>query len=630
MKKFRFLIVFILLIALLATSFACGGGNSGDTDKPGGEDDNIVYTDVPIIENGVSDYKIVLSESNDDSYINFAANELVNFLYQSTGVTLEIITDKNLTYSDTAKYLSIGDTSLYRGTGFNYDLNTFAFSDFVVRTKGNSIFMLGANKYGTLYAVYELLEILVDYRAYTDVDVYVEEADSLFLPELNVYKSPSFDYRLASRSLTWNDSAYQRRMRMQGMDYVIMETGGKNHNSFGIMPKEKYFEKHRDWYSTDGEQLCYSQEDMLDEMIENLKVFILNDKSDAEIIIIGEQDVGTWCRCRECSASLEHYGSDSAVYIKALNYVASRLKTWQEENLPEHRPITYMLFAYYLPEKPPVTYNEAEGKWEPVDGIRCDDNVAVWYAPIYTSYSYPFTDVRNKSVSDFLQGWAAVTDNLYMWDYANNFNCYMINSNTFNVLKENMEFALECNVKFYFTQAAHDSRQPVFEELREFLTAQLMWDINQDYLTLINDFFSFYYKDAAPGVRKYFDGLRDWYQYLTEEKGVYGGIFQNLRKAEYWPKTKLEEWLGYLNEAYAAIEPIKETDITLYNSLYDRINKESLSVRFLLIDCYSSQYNSEELKQMRLDWKADAVRLKIANLSEGNPLSSSLFSEWGI
>ena len=36
MKKYRFLVVFILLTALLATSFACGGADSGEPGKPGG------------------------------------------------------------------------------------------------------------------------------------------------------------------------------------------------------------------------------------------------------------------------------------------------------------------------------------------------------------------------------------------------------------------------------------------------------------------------------------------------------------------------------------------------------------------------------------------------------------------
>jgi hypothetical protein len=70
---------------------------------------------------------------------------------------------------------------------------------------------------------------------------------------------------------------------MVSMNMAIMSTGGQNHNSFGIMPKEKYWDEHRNWYSTDGEQLCYSQEDMLDEMCENLKYYILKFKKMQDI-----------------------------------------------------------------------------------------------------------------------------------------------------------------------------------------------------------------------------------------------------------------------------------------------------------------------------------------------------------
>ena len=228
-----------------------------------------------------------------------------------------------------------------------------------------------------------------------------------------------------------------------------------------------------------------------------------------------------------------------------------------------------------------------------------------------------------------MKGWAKVCKNFYMWDYANNYNCYLLPSNSFNVFQDNIKFAVECGVQFYFTQASHDSRQPVFEELREYLTASLMWDANIDYAAYIDDFFINYYKDAAPGVRKYFESLRDYYAYLEQSQGLAGGIFTNLRKAEYWPKNLVDTWMGYINEAYEAIEPLKTKDVDMYNKLYDRICKESLSVRFMLIDLHSSYYSATELLEMKYAWKADATRLKIGNLREELSITS-LYTEWGI
>ena len=333
MKKLRLLIISILILSTFLTACVQSetpvgpNGPSGPT-KPTKPETN--YTQTAIIKNGVSDYKVVIPEDA-DSYISFAGNELVNFVYESTGVKLEIVNDRGLTYDKDSKYLSIGNNKYYQSAGFNFDLNKLGYSDYYLQTKGNSLFMVGGNRYGTLYAVYEILERLVDLEIYADDEIFVKKETELYLPELNLLVEPQFDVRLGSRALTWTDNSYERRMKMVSMNMAIMDTGGKNHNSFGIMPKEKYWDEHRNWYSTDGEQLCYSQEDMLDEMCENLKNYILNDTSDAEIIIIGEQDVGTWCKCDECSASKTKYGSDSAVYVQAINYVARKMKAWQEE-----------------------------------------------------------------------------------------------------------------------------------------------------------------------------------------------------------------------------------------------------------------------------------------------------------
>ena len=633
MKKLRLLIISILILSTFLTACVQSetpvgpNGPSGPT-KPTKPETN--YTQTAIVKNGVSDYKVVIPEDA-DSYLSFAGNELVNFVYESTGVKLEIVNDRGLTYDKDSKYLSIGNNKYYQSAEFGYNLNKLGYSDYYLQTKGNSLFMVGGNRYGTLYAVYEILERLVDLEIYADDEIFVKKETELYLPELNLLVEPQFDVRLGSRALTWTDNSYERRMKMVSMNMAIMDTGGKNHNSFGIMPKEKYWDEHRNWYSTDGEQLCYSQEDMLDEMCENLKNYILNDTSDAEIIIIGEQDVGTWCKCDECSASKTKYGSDSAVYVQAINYVARKMKAWQEEVLPDHRPMTYMLFAYYLPECPPMHFNTEKGDWEePVDDtVICDDNVAVWYAPIYTNYTYRFIDPENKFVADYMRGWAKVCKNFYMWDYANNYNCYMIGSNSFNVFQDNIKFAVECGVQFYFTQASHDSRQPVFEELREYLTANLMWDCNLDYAYYIDDFFNNFYKDSAVAMKKYFDSFRDYYSYLEQTQKLAGGIFTNLRKAEFWPRNLLDKWMGYIDEAYESIEHLKTKDVALYNKLHDRINKESLSIRFLLIDLHGGTYNDAELLEMKYAFKDDATKLKIGNVRESTSITE-LYKEWGI
>ena len=214
MKKLRLLIISILILSTFLTACVQSetpvgpNGPSGPT-KPTKPETN--YTQTAIIKNGVSDYKVVIPEDA-DSYISFAGNELVNFVYESTGVKLEIVNDRGLTYDKDSKYLSIGNNKYYQSAEFGYNLNKLGYSDYYLQTKGNSLFMVGGNRYGTLYAVYEILERLVDLEIYADDEIFVKKETELYLPELNLLVEPQFDVRLGSRALTWTDNSYERRI----------------------------------------------------------------------------------------------------------------------------------------------------------------------------------------------------------------------------------------------------------------------------------------------------------------------------------------------------------------------------------------------------------------------------------
>ena len=232
MKKFRLFIIAILVITTFLTACSNKKGSKDDPDAP--KAPVTVYTDTAIVKNGVSDYKVVIA-SDASSYEMFAGAELVSLIYKSTGVKLQTITDTGLTYNETDKYLSVGNNAYYKSANLGYDLNALGFSDYYMHTKGNSLFMVGGNKYGTLYAAYDILERLIDLEVYADDEIYVKTATELFLPDIKTLVEPQFDYRLGSREITWVDNTYERRLKLQSMNQVIMNTGGQNHNSFGTI-----------------------------------------------------------------------------------------------------------------------------------------------------------------------------------------------------------------------------------------------------------------------------------------------------------------------------------------------------------------------------------------------------------
>ena len=66
-----------------------------------------------IVEKGVSDYKIVVSEDAATN-VKFAVSEFNTFFKKATSLELEVVTDKDKTFSDGAKYISIGENELQK------------------------------------------------------------------------------------------------------------------------------------------------------------------------------------------------------------------------------------------------------------------------------------------------------------------------------------------------------------------------------------------------------------------------------------------------------------------------------------------------------------------------------------
>ena len=72
-------------------------------------------------------------------------------------------------------------------------------------------------------------------------------------------------------------------------------------------------------------------------------------------------------------------------------------------------------------------------------------------------------------------------------------------------------------------------------------------------------------------------------------------------KTSYWPESKLKTWLNYIDQAYADIEYLKDVDMQRYLVLKDRINLESIGVRYLLANLYSTSL------EFRQEFKNDVI-----------------------
>ena len=148
----------MLLVVFCTSAFsACNARTDGKTPDTPKENKNHIFnyteTDKFILENGVTEYKIVMPEEV-TTEIEYARKELVNLFKEATGVTLATVSGFNLSHSASGKYFSLGKTKMYETSGLNVNLSSLKDDAARIITKDNTIYFLGGTDSGVLYAVF--------------------------------------------------------------------------------------------------------------------------------------------------------------------------------------------------------------------------------------------------------------------------------------------------------------------------------------------------------------------------------------------------------------------------------------------------------------------------------------------
>ena len=124
------------------------------------------------------------------------------------------------------------------------------------------------------------------------------------------------------------------------------------------------------------------------------------------------------------------------------------------------------------------------------------------------------------------------------------------------------------------------------------------------------------------GIKAALNGVHnDWF--IIERKTV---IIYRKRRVIFFFRA----WIDYIRvcvsdvdsledikEAMAIIEPLKQTDLSLYETLSDRVMKEYLSVIYLKIKLYRNLYSEAEVNEMIETFEYYIQKFEITKQGEG-------------
>lgn len=441
--------------------------------------------------------------ANPSACVGYAAEELARFSERITGGRVETVTNS-------AAEVVLDDTA--RGVPEQ---------GFRLKVDGKVLRITSGADAGVLYGVYELLEKYGGCRWYTSWMEKIPAKDIFAVPDrLNDAQEPDFRMRAP---FWWDfnqhaDFAVRNRVNGEwcgpkakhgGAPYAF--AAGLGGHSFNIIcPVKEYGPTHPEWFSKDVNgamlgktgrycQLCLTQPELTAFVISNMTERIRKDP-DKKIVGLMQNDNQHACCCPACAAIAKEEGSQSGPVIRFVNTVAEAL----EKEFPDLKVVT---FAYQYTRHPPKKTKPRHNVMVELCSVECD-----FSTPIDQSFSR----VNQKFLKD-LEGWAAITDRLYVWDYATDFGHYLAPYPNVMAQQGNYRLFKKNKVDLLFAQGSYTSCKGDFAELKGWLQSKLMWSVDTKVQELLEDFFDGYYGKAAPWVRTYFDALHSYFRDTANE-----------------------------------------------------------------------------------------------------------------
>ena len=203
---------------------------------------------------------------------------------------------------------------------------------------GDSLVLLGDPPRGSLYAVYTFLEDVVGVRWWTSTESYLPKTPTLRIKDLDIRYAPKLQFREAFYRDAF-DGVFAARSKCNGHFPRVPEAYGGHypvlgwcHTFFQLLPPDKYFQDHPEWYSeidgqrkADHTQLCLTNEAMRAELVQNALKW-LRAVSNPGVIDISQNDWHGQCQCAKCRAIEEEEGSLSGPLLRFVNAVAEDIE----------------------------------------------------------------------------------------------------------------------------------------------------------------------------------------------------------------------------------------------------------------------------------------------------------------
>ena len=350
-----------------------------------------------------------------------------------------------------------------------------------LKTQNKEIHIGGNNDKNTLYAVYDFLEKHVGYHWLSpNVESIPTKKDIAIPNNLNYTYSPPITTRTVHSKLFYQHHNYADKMHVTYEAFPDYVPEGKVHTFHRLVPEEKYFTSHPEYFSLRNgrripAQLCLTHPDVYEIMKKGIADWFKK-YPNAEIVSVSQDDNQQYCLCENCEKINKREVSPAGSIIELVNKLAS--------DFPDKIIST---LAYQYSRKAPKHLKPAENVLITLCSIECDRSGSI--------------EDKCKPFANDLKEWGKLTGNIRIWDYTTQFTNFLAPFPNLHTLQSNLELFKNNNTKWVFEQHSHNNSE--LFELRSWLLAKLLWNPDSNSDSLIRVFSENYYEEAAPLIEEY-------------------------------------------------------------------------------------------------------------------------------
>ncbi len=508
--------------------------------------------DIVVVENGASAYRIVTPD-NASPAETYAASELQTYLTQIADVKLPRVAEGE----------AAAGPAFYVGKCKRLDKTLLEQADklgtdgVVVKSSDKDFVLLGKDNRGQVYAAYVFLERFCGCRFLAPDCTITPKQPKLTLPDIDYRYAPPFVYRddLYHDVSDWQFAA---RLKLNGaniwqcLGQPVPDTQGRFtgvliwpfvHTAAAIAPGNVYFATHPEYYSLVGGkriceaisgQLCFTNPNVI-ELAKTQALKWIEQTPNLTAVDISQNDAwpGRWgcCECETCMAVVKEEDAQHGTILRLVNAVADAVKAKYPDKYVETLAYQYSIAA------PKVT--------------RPRDNVIIRLCH-HACYFHGIGDEElSKPYRAAIDDWRKIAKSIWVWHYGVNFWDYLAPNPNLNGLVDDIRYYAAHGVNGVMLQGNLQGSGSELSNFRQYLTAQLLWDPNQDPMKIRSEFCAGYYGPVSDEVMAFLALMDAFGKEIKVHIPMNGWHPQEITPPEFVAKG-----LAILNAAYGRTEDV--------------------------------------------------------------------------